>query len=65
MQYEFTDEQRMLREMVRAFAREEVAPLAREIDREERFPRESWEAEARSWGCSGPRRRSTAAPTSA
>jgi isovaleryl-CoA dehydrogenase len=36
------DERRMLREMVRAFAREEVAPLARTIDREERFPRESW-----------------------
>jgi alkylation response protein AidB-like acyl-CoA dehydrogenase len=33
-----TDEQRMLRDMVRAFAREEVAPLARTIDREERFP---------------------------
>ena len=32
----------MLREMVRAFAREEVAPLAREIDREQRFPTESW-----------------------
>jgi isovaleryl-CoA dehydrogenase len=43
VQYELTDEQRMLREMVRAFAREEVAPLARQIDREERFPRESWE----------------------
>jgi isovaleryl-CoA dehydrogenase len=37
-----TDEQRMLREMVRAFAHGEVAPLARMIDREERFPRESW-----------------------
>ena len=36
----------MLREMVRAFAREEVAPLAREIDREQRFPTESWERAA-------------------
>jgi len=40
--WDLTDEQRMLREMVRAFAREEVAPLAREIDREQRFPTESW-----------------------
>lgn len=37
-----TDEQRMLKDMVRAFAREVVAPLARTIDREERFPTESW-----------------------
>ena len=29
-----TDEQRMLREMLRRFAQEEVAPLARELDRE-------------------------------
>ena len=36
----------MLREMVRAFAREEVAPLAREIDREQRFPTESWKRAA-------------------
>ena len=39
---EFTDEQRMLQEMTRRFARSEVAPLAREIDREQRFPSESW-----------------------
>src|SRR3984893_3953030 len=36
----------MLREMVRAFAREEVAPLAREIDRDQRFPTESWKRAA-------------------
>ena len=41
-----SDEQRMLREMVRAFARREVAPRARMIDREERFPRESWDRAA-------------------
>lgn len=40
--FPLTDEQRMLREMVRRFARQEVAPLARTIDREERFPHESW-----------------------
>jgi len=38
----FGDERAMLREMVRRFAREEVAPLAYEIDRDERFPIESW-----------------------
>ena len=36
----------MLRDMVRAFAHDEVAPLAREIDRDERFPRESWKRAA-------------------
>src|SRR5450755_1000847 len=36
----------MLREMVRAFAREEVAPLAREIDRAQRFPTASWKRAA-------------------
>jgi len=40
---DFTDEQQMLRAMVRDFAAREVAPLAREIDREQRFPCESWE----------------------
>jgi isovaleryl-CoA dehydrogenase len=39
---ELTDEQRMLQEMVRRFARTEVAPLARDIDREQRFPHENW-----------------------
>ncbi len=32
-----TDEHRMLREMVREFAENEIAPIAREIDREGRF----------------------------
>jgi short-chain 2-methylacyl-CoA dehydrogenase len=33
-----TDEQRMLRDTVRDFARQEVAPVAEELDREKRFP---------------------------
>jgi butyryl-CoA dehydrogenase len=33
-----TDEHRMLREMVREFAQNEIAPIAGEIDREARFP---------------------------
>lgn len=40
---DFTDEQRMLRSAVRDFATDVVAPLAHDIDRHERFPRESWE----------------------
>lgn len=38
---EFTDEQKMLRETMRNFVEKEVAPLAYEIDKEERFPAES------------------------
>ena len=37
-----TDEQKMLRETIRNFAIKEVAPLAYEIDRDERFPSESF-----------------------
>jgi isovaleryl-CoA dehydrogenase len=39
-------EQEMLREMVASFADREVEPLAREIDRDERFPTESWKRSA-------------------
>lgn len=38
--FEPTDEQRLLRDTVREFAREEVAPVAEELDREKRFPYE-------------------------
>ena len=37
----FTDEQKMLQKTMRNFALKEVAPLAYEIDRDERFPTES------------------------
>lgn len=37
-----TEEQLQLQEMVRTFARREVAPLAAEIDENERFPRETF-----------------------
>src|SRR5919198_2641268 len=40
MDFELTDEQRLLRETVRDFARQEVAPVAGELDREKRFPYE-------------------------
>ena len=39
---EFTSEQKMLRETIANFAEKEVAPLAYEIDRDERFPEESF-----------------------
>ena len=40
MDLELTNEQRLLRDTVREFARAEVAPVAEELDREKRFPYE-------------------------
>lgn len=40
MNFELSDEQRLLRDTVRDFARAEVAPVAEELDREKRFPYE-------------------------
>ncbi|HLK11581.1 MAG TPA: acyl-CoA dehydrogenase family protein [Candidatus Binatia bacterium] len=40
MRIELTEAQRQLRDAVRAFARERLAPAAAEVDRSERFPRE-------------------------
>jgi short-chain 2-methylacyl-CoA dehydrogenase len=40
MDFELSDEQRLLRDTVREFARHEVAPIAEELDREKRFPYE-------------------------
>ena len=40
MNFELSDEQRLLRDTVRDFARQEVAPVAEELDREKRFPYE-------------------------
>ncbi|QDU66534.1 acyl-CoA dehydrogenase [Engelhardtia mirabilis] len=39
---ELTEDQRMIRDMVREFAQAEVAPIAHEIDEEHRFPVEIW-----------------------
>jgi isovaleryl-CoA dehydrogenase len=41
-----TDEQRLLRATVREFARQKVAPRAHDIDRDQTFPRRSWEEAA-------------------
>ena len=40
MDFDLTPEQELLRETVRTFARDRVAPLAAELDRESRFPYE-------------------------
>ncbi|MDQ2939306.1 MAG: acyl-CoA dehydrogenase family protein, partial [Actinomycetota bacterium] len=40
MNFEPSDEQRLLRDTVRAFAREEIAPVAEELDRTKSFPYE-------------------------
>ena len=40
MEWTFTEEQKMLRETVREFADKELKPLAAQIDREEKIPRE-------------------------
>ena len=40
MNFELTDEQRLLRDTVRDFARREVAPVAEELDRTKAFPYE-------------------------
>lgn len=41
MQFALTDEQKLTRDTVREFAREELAPIAAEIDRDHRFPKET------------------------
>ncbi|HVN49227.1 MAG TPA: acyl-CoA dehydrogenase family protein, partial [Bacteroidota bacterium] len=39
-EYELTEEQKMLREMARDFAKAEIKPLSRTIDEEEKIPKE-------------------------
>ena len=43
MNFDFTEEQKMLQETVRKFAEKEVAPLVEEMDREEKFIEDLWE----------------------
>ncbi len=42
MDFELTEEQRMIREMVRDFAENEITPIASDIDKEGRFPFETF-----------------------
>lgn len=41
--FDLTEDQRMIQEMVREFARAEVAPIAAEIDENHRFPKDNWD----------------------
>lgn len=41
--FDLTEDQRMIRDMVREFALAEVAPIAAEIDEEHRFPKDNWD----------------------
>jgi len=43
MDFELTDEQKMLVETAGNFAKNEFAPVAQELDREEKYPMEIWE----------------------
>ena len=63
MDLDLTQEQQLVRDTVREFAREQVAPVAEELDRESRFPYELV-AELGELGVMGLPicRRSTAAP---
>lgn len=40
MQFEFNEQQRMIRDMARDFANREIVPIAAEIDQQEKFPSE-------------------------
>ena len=40
MNFEFSEQQRMIRDMARDFAQKSIAPIAAELDHEERFPAE-------------------------
>ena len=46
MDFELTEEQKMLKETVAKFVDRDIIPLAAEIDEEERFPEESFKAMA-------------------
>ena len=52
MNFDLTEEQKMLREMVREFCEREIAPLVEEMDREEKFVENLWE-KAKSLGFLG------------
>jgi alkylation response protein AidB-like acyl-CoA dehydrogenase len=51
---DLTDEQKLLQETARKFAREEVEPIASEIDRTQRFPVETWKKMADLGFCGVP-----------
>jgi len=52
MNFDLTEEQKMLREMVREFCEREIGPLVEEMDREEKFVEDLWK-KAKSLGFLG------------
>ena len=42
MDYELSEEQKLIQETAYKFAVNEIEPIAKECDREERYPREVW-----------------------
>jgi len=42
LQFGHTEETQMIRESVHGFAQEHIAPIAAEIDRDNKFPRHLW-----------------------
>ena len=49
MNLTFTDEQEMMRKMVRDFAENEVAPAVERMEREDRFPVRADPEDGRAW----------------
>ena len=41
--FDLTEDQIMIRDMVRDFAKSEIAPLAQEVDEHHRFEKKTWE----------------------
>ena len=52
MDFELTDEQRLLRQTLRAFVDEQIRPVAQEWEASGRYPEEIVAAPGRDWGCS-------------
>ena len=42
MDYELNEEQKLIQETTYKFALKEIEPIARDCDREERYPRDVW-----------------------
>ena len=51
--FDLTEDQRMIRDMVREFAQSEIAPIAAEIDENHALPRGDLAEAWWSWGCPG------------
>lgn len=54
LSFKLTEEQELIRDMIREIAQNEFAPKAAEIDKNHRFPRENWDLLAQSDVCGLP-----------